>query len=347
VRAPARGGGRPLTPRGTDWSLAALVAALAASGGLVLWAGSPGRSWVYASHALAGFALAFVLVHKLRRVARRIGTRRAGTLALAVVALTLVSGLAWSTAGPISLAGFTLLAWHDALGAALAAAVLVHALARHPHGPRVRDFAGRRELLRMGAVGLVAVAAWRLQALIAPARRFTGSYAAASFSANDFPTTSWVADRPRPLGPSRAVRVTGNVAAPLALAPTELRGDALEATLDCTGGFYSRQRWRGMRLDRVLARAGPLGDHVRVVSHTGYRWSFHRQDWRRLLLATHVGDEPLSHGHGAPVRLVVPGRRGFQWVKWVVELEVGDAPDLGAPASTVWSSFTREGRGAA
>ena len=46
-------------------------------------------------------------------------------------------------------------------------------------------------------------------------------------------------------------------------------------------------------------------------------------------------------------RLVAPGRRGFQWVKWVVRIELTDAPDTGAAASTVWSSFTRAGRGAA
>ncbi|WP_367281021.1 molybdopterin-dependent oxidoreductase, partial [Thermoflexus sp.] len=30
-----------------------------------------------------------------------------------------------------------------------------------------------------------------------------------------------------------------------------------------------------------------------------------------------------------PMRLVAPGRRGFQWVKWVVEVEVLSAPDPG------------------
>ena len=84
-----------------------------------------------------------------------------------------------------------------------------------------------------------------------------------------------------------------------------------------------------------------------MISHTGYRWSFGAEDAGRYLLATRVGDELLSHGHGAPVRLVAPGRRGFQWVKWVTRIEVHDGPDLGAPASTVWSSFTPEGRGAA
>lgn len=44
---------------------------------------------------------------------------------------------------------------------------------------------------------------------------------------------------------------------------------------------------------------------------------------------------------------MAPGRRGFQWVKWVVRIEVSPEPDPGPVASTVWSSFTPEGRGAA
>ena len=30
-------------------------------------------------------------------------------------------------------------------------------------------------------------------------------------------------------------------------------------------------------------------------------------------------------------------------MKWVVRVELHDGPDPGAPASTVWRSFTREG----
>ena len=47
------------------------------------------------------------------------------------------------------------------------------------------------------------------------------------------------------------------------------------------------------------------------------------------LLATHAGGDPLSHGHGRPLRLVAPDRRGFQWVKWVESVEVRTAPDPG------------------
>jgi DMSO/TMAO reductase YedYZ molybdopterin-dependent catalytic subunit len=43
-------------------------------------------------------------------------------------------------------------------------------------------------------------------------------------------------------------------------------------------------------------------------------------------VATHVGGEPLSAGHGAPARLVAPGRRGFWWVKWIMAIDVDNEP---------------------
>jgi hypothetical protein len=259
-------------------------------------------------------------------------------MAAALVAAVLLSGFVWSAGGNLHVGGFGLLNWHWALGAVLGAMVLLHALLRAKR-PRARDLTGRRQFLATAGVAVGAVAFWQLQRPVAALfglrgakRRFTGSYEAASFEGNAFPTTSWVADHPKPL--EHYALAFGD----RRLTAAELdAGDTLTATLDCTGGFYSTQRWRGTRLDRLLADAP--GSHVRVISHTGYRWSFDRAEARNLLLATHVGGEPLSHGHGAPVRLVAPGQRGFIWVKWVTRVELHDAPDPGAFASTVWSSF--------
>lgn len=351
-----------VTPRGTDWSLALLVALGLATGLSTWFAGSRDSAWVFAAHAALGTALALVLVWKLRRVWPRIvaasrwdGRTGMGLAALLLVAAALGSGVAWSSGANVAFGGMSLLGWHVVLGLALGGLVLAHALAR-ARPLQVVDARDRRQLLAAAGVGAVAVAAWALQRpaqralrLAGARRRFTGSYATGSFAGNDFPVTSWVADRPRALDATAyRLRVGGAVDRPGALSLTDLdRGDELVATLDCTGGFASTQRWRGVRLGRLLDDAGVADDgaHVRVVSHTGYRWSFALADARELLLATRVGDEPLSHGHGAPCRLVVPGHRGFQWVKWVTRVEVHADADLGAAASTVWSSLTPEGRG--
>lgn len=61
-------------------------------------------------------------------------------------------------------------------------------------------------------------------------------------------------------------------------------------------------------------------------SSTGYARSFPLEKVSDLLLATHVEGEPLSTGHGFPLRLVVQGHRGYDWVKWVTELEVSRNP---------------------
>jgi DMSO/TMAO reductase YedYZ molybdopterin-dependent catalytic subunit len=343
--------------RVTDWGLAVLVAALVASGALTLFAGSPSDAWVFAAHDVLGIAIVLLLAVKMRRVWRRVirlarWDRRTivGVLGTVLAAAALVSGLLWADGVTPDVAGYSLLSVHDALGVALVVGVATHMLAR-AKPLRGRDLAHRRQFLALGAMTAMSLVAWRtqrpLQVLLGlggAKRRFTGSYEADSFSGNAFPTTSWVADNPRPIDPAAyRLRIEGLVAHRLVIALADIPVvDELVATLDCTGGFYSTQRWRGVRLSRILEMAHPKHTvgHVSVASVTGYRWSFGIDRARELLLAAHVGDEALSHEHGAPVRLVVPWARGFQWVKWVQRIELLDHPDYGAPPSTVWSSFT-------
>jgi DMSO/TMAO reductase YedYZ molybdopterin-dependent catalytic subunit len=61
---------------------------------------------------------------------------------------------------------------------------------------------------------------------------------------------------------------------------------------------------------------------VAFDSITGYRKALPIDEARQVLLATHVGGEVLDHWHGYPVRLVVPSRRGWYWVKWLTTIEI-------------------------
>jgi hypothetical protein len=330
---------------------------------LSLISGRTSDAWVFALHGMSGAALGLVVGWKLRRVWHRVVApwrwdRRtiAGLLATLSVGLTLASGWIWSNGGDISVAGFNLLNWHITLGVLLTLAVALHGRVRGKP-LRKHDLLRRRHVLHSLALGTGALASWWAQrpatALLGwrgASRRWTGSYEHGSFQGNAFPATSWVADRPRPLAATYHLVVDGLVTTPLSLPLESLHApDHITATLDCTGGFYSTQHWHGISLRRLLEAAQPLptATHVRVESHTGYRWYFPVAEADDLLLATAVGDEALAHAHGGPVRLVAVQRRGFQWIKWVTHVELIAGPDYGAIASTIWSSWTPVGRGEA
>jgi len=139
--------------------------------------------------------------------------------------------------------------------------------------------------------------------------------------------TIWSFDR----GPSIDVgtwrlRVSGSASAqPVELSYADLSAlPSREASvvLDCTGGWWSEQRWSGFSLLDLLARCGMSegATRVEVISITGHRWTFDRSEAEQALLATRVGGEALSAGHGYPLRLVAPSLRGFLWIKWVGEV---------------------------
>ncbi len=344
-----------------DWSLFAAVTVLVATGLLGLVTGRPGGWWVFAVHGAAGLALAVLVGWKLRRVRGRLAPRRwdrrvAASATLAALTLAaLVTGVYWVSAGSFRVLSWTGLVVHMVLGVAVAVALVVHLTYRWR--PPSRTDLDRRAAVTYAGLVVAAAATWagqrslnRLLELAAP-RRFTGSREEASLAGNAFPTTSWMADDPDPVDPGVwSLRVGGRVASPFEasydeLAPADQSGGGSErrALLDCTSGWYSVQDWRGVRVGDLLERADPAPDAawVRFTSVTGYRWSLPVDEARDALLATRVGGDPLSHGHGFPLRLVAPGRRGFQWVKWVESVEVRARPDPGQWVAVFLSGFDR------
>jgi DMSO/TMAO reductase YedYZ molybdopterin-dependent catalytic subunit len=61
---------------------------------------------------------------------------------------------------------------------------------------------------------------------------------------------------------------------------------------------------------------------VAVRSATGWLAVLAVDELGGCVLASRVAGLPLATGNGAPLRLVVPDRRGLDWVKWVDTLEI-------------------------
>jgi DMSO/TMAO reductase YedYZ molybdopterin-dependent catalytic subunit len=159
-------------------------------------------------------------------------------------------------------------------------------------------------------------------------RRFTGSREEGSFEGNAHPVTTAPDEGKIKLEPDTwTLRVTGAVTTPLTLTYSEvLEGSTSEvtATLDCTGGWYTIQTWRGIRLTDLLMQAEMQPEAIGIILRgvADYTAPFTLAQAEEILLATQVGKDILNHVHGFPLRAVVPSRRGWHWVKWLTEVEV-------------------------
>jgi DMSO/TMAO reductase YedYZ molybdopterin-dependent catalytic subunit len=150
------------------------------------------------------------------------------------------------------------------------------------------------------------------------------------------PSSGWriysVADRLPTFDPrSWRLAVGGLVAKPQSLTYQELRRlPRVEqvSTFHCvTGWTVTNVRWAGVRIADVLAHARPKGGGtaLRFVSaekpYDDYL-TLREASLHDVLLAYEMDGKPLSRGHGAPLRLVIPEMYGYKNVKWIERIEV-------------------------
>ncbi len=321
-----------LTAREVNLLLEGLVVVALASG-LGSWmVGLSSARWLTVLHAAAGLMVLVVAPLKVTGSARTGFRRRRptrwisagfGVLVLATIGLGVVH-----TIGLWFGVGYWSALWtHQLIGFALIPLLVWHVWTR-PVRPAVTDL-NRRSLLRAGAVAATAGAAIAVQEVAVRVagtagaeRAGTGSHELGSFDPDRMPTVSWIDDRAPDLDPDAWPLVVAGEPVDVTVLAESAR--PLAAVLDCTGGWWSEQSWDVVPLSALLPPG--TGRSIRVVSATGYARLFPADEADQVYLATGYEQRPLRRGHGAPVRIVAPGRRGPWWVKWVTTIERSNRP---------------------
>ncbi|MDQ6918865.1 MAG: molybdopterin-dependent oxidoreductase [Candidatus Dormibacteraeota bacterium] len=318
--------------RRTNLALLGLLAAAFLTGWLAFSFNSWSSRLVLVVHAVAGIAIIGLLPWK-SLLARRSLIRRSGSgwlVGLLLALLLLVSlafgllhsgGLPYLWTSPLLssvpvLRELTAMDLHVGAAIALLPFAIWHVIVR-PVRARTTDLS-RRAVLRVGL--LLGASAVSLAVLPAGRRGLTGSC-----RLDALPVTSWLFDPVPAFDIGNWSLLAGSRR--WSYAELAAHADRVRAVIDCTGGWYSEQEWEGVWLSRLLP-AGELAGalSISVRSATGYPRRFDVADLSGLLLATRVGGAELTPGNGYPVRLVAPGKRGFWWVKWLVELRPEPVP---------------------
>src|SRR3989442_11790766 len=156
------------------------------------------------------------------------------------------------------------------------------------------------------------------------------------------------------LHPTRwPLAISGLVKKPKTLSFAQIktrRRKTVTATLECSGnssnpgfmGAIGNIKWTGTPLASLLKECHPLDraieavffgadEKVEKIRDKDYLQNFARSLSLRdalkredVLLAYEMNGQPLEQGHGAPLRLIVPGWFGITWVKWLTRIELLD-----------------------
>ncbi|MEN6424507.1 MAG: molybdopterin-dependent oxidoreductase [Phycisphaerales bacterium] len=139
------------------------------------------------------------------------------------------------------------------------------------------------------------------------------------------------------------LRVEGAVANPLSVDIETLRHYrpiTRMATLECaiasgTTLLVGNAVWKGVPLRTLIEQAGPLPEARSVRFNAADGYGLGDFDLAAILandqnlLAYEMNGETLPLNQGYPLRLVLPGAGGYDWVQWVEQIEIVTDPPVG------------------
>ncbi len=130
------------------------------------------------------------------------------------------------------------------------------------------------------------------------------------------------------------LRINGLVENPVELTLKQLRALPSHEQITqhfCIQGWSGIAKWRGVSMQTLLELAQPNAEAKWVVFYSlgdgpdgGIYYDAHPIEQMKhhlTMLAFDMNDEPLSFGHGAPLRLRNENQLGFKQVKWVKGVE--------------------------
>ncbi len=124
------------------------------------------------------------------------------------------------------------------------------------------------------------------------------------------------------------LQVKGLVDRPLSFSITDLRKlpqESQNTRLKCVQCWSARADWAGFRFGHLIEAVKPKKSAKAVRIDCADKWYeyFTLQDLMspRVLFAMEMNHQPLADRHGAPLRLIDPGRYGYKSAKLITAVE--------------------------
>jgi len=96
--------------------------------------------------------------------------------------------------------------------------------------------------------------------------------------------------------------------------------------LKCVDGWSFVGEWTGIPLRELLEEVEIKHNAKTIVFYSAddYSTSLSLKDSLRenVLLAYKLNGQPLPREHGFPLRLVVEGKYGYKWIKWITHIRI-------------------------